>query len=261
MYPIQFGYEKCKPSQLISLTTYDNYLFHYVVDGSGRVYVNSLDRKTTINKNQGFLITPGTTSSYKADMENPWSYYWIEFNGIKAKNYMNNAGLTKEHYHFKSNKNNQTFNLISIFESILDENNQHEPFVIGQLYFLINELIQNSEHHIDNEIHKINNIYIKEAIIFIANNYQHDLSVSEIAKHCNISRTHLSRLFNEELATSPSQYLIKFRLNKASELLKNNTLSIKDIAEEVGYSNQFNFSTAFKNKFGISPMQWRHQNS
>ena len=261
MYPIQFGYEKCKPSQLISLTTYDNYLFHYVVDGSGRVYVNSLDRKTTINKNQGFLITPGTTSSYKADMENPWSYYWIEFNGIKAKNYMNNAGLKKEHYHFKSNKNNQTFNLISIFESILDENNQHEPFVIGQLYFLINQLIQNSEHHIDNEIHKINNIYIKEAIIFIANNYQHDLSVSEIAKHCNISRTHLSRLFNEELATSPSQYLIKFRLNKASELLKNNTLSIKDIAEEVGYSNQFNFSTAFKNKFGISPMQWRHQNS
>lgn len=260
MFPIQYGYEECKPSQFISLTTYDNYLFHYVINGSGRVYINSIDRKTTIHKNQGFLITPGTTSSYKADVEKPWSYYWIEFNGIKAKNYMNNAGLTKEHYHFKNNENKLAVHLVDIFENILSDNNKHEPFIIGQMYLLINELIQNSENHMDSEMKDVNNLYIKEAITFISNNYHHTLSVSEIADHCNISRTHLSRLFTEELSTSPSQYLITFRLNKASELLKNNALSIKTIAEEVGYSNQFNFSTAFKNKFGISPTQWRNNN-
>lgn len=259
LFPIQFGYEECEPSHFISLTTYENYLFHYVTNGSGRVYIKSTDQKTTINENEGFLITPGTTSSYKADGFSPWSYYWIEFNGIKARNFMSNADLTREHCHFKNEKNGSPDDLINIFENIIKASKSQEPFIIGQVYLLLNKLIENSGTDINSTNIEVNNIYIREALTFIGNNYQHNLSVNEIAKHCNISRTHLSRLFKKELAISPSQYLINFRLNKSSELLKDNTLSIKNIAENVGYSNQFNFSSAFKRKFKTTPTEWRNQ--
>lgn len=259
LYPIQYGYEECESSHFISLTTYDNYLFHYVVEGSGRVYIKSSDQKSTINKNEGFLITPGTTSSYKADEIAPWSYYWIEFNGIKAKKFMTNAGLTKEHYHFRSKKENPSCNVINIFEQILGDENKQEPFIIGQAYLLLNALIQNSKDNMDIKESDVSNLYIREALKFIGNNYQYTLSVDEIATHCNVSRTHLSRLFSEELSISPSQYLIKFRLNKASDLLEDKNLSIKNISEQVGYTSQFNFSTAFKKHFGVSPLNWRNQ--
>lgn len=259
LYPIQYGYEKCESAHFISLTTYDNYLFHYVVEGSGRVYIKSTDQKSTINKHEGFLITPGTTSSYKADEVTPWSYFWIEFNGIKAKKFLTNAGLTKEHYHFRSKHENPASQIISIFEQLIGDNCKQEPFIISQAYLLLNALIQNSEDNMDIENSDISNIYIREALKFIANNYQYNLSVDEVANYCNISRTHLSRLFSEELSLSPSRYLIKFRLNKAIDLLEDKNLSIKSIAEQVGYSNQFNFSTAFKKHFGVSPLNWRNQ--
>jgi len=256
LFPVQFGYEECEPSHFISLTTYENYLFHYVIDGSGRVYIKSSDQKNSINKNEGFLITPGTTSSYKADAIKPWSYYWIEFNGIKAKSFMSKAGLTNEHYHFKNKENKSSSHLINIFEEIL--NSKNEALTIAQLYLLLNTIIENSQTNINYDNYDVNNIYIREALIYIGNNYNHNMTVNEIAKHCNISRTHLSRLFKQELGISPSQYLINFRLNKASELLEDNNLSINEIANKVGYSNQFNFSTAFKKKFDVPPTQWRN---
>ncbi|MFD3085296.1 helix-turn-helix domain-containing protein, partial [Streptococcus agalactiae] len=50
---------------------------------------------------------------------------------------------------------------------------------------------------------------------------------------------------------------IQYRLSKACALLKNRNLNLSDIAEQIGYSNQFNFSAAFKRQYGISPRQWR----
>lgn len=47
---------------------------------------------------------------------------------------------------------------------------------------------------------------------------------------------------------------------KAAELLKLTKLSIKDVGNAVGYSNQLHFSRAFKNIYGISPRDWRNQN-
>ncbi len=56
---------------------------------------------------------------------------------------------------------------------------------------------------------------------------------------------------------SPQQFIIQYRLSEACELLKNTTKTLQEIAEEIGYSNQFNFSTAFKRHYQISPNRWR----
>ncbi|MFD3014289.1 helix-turn-helix domain-containing protein, partial [Streptococcus agalactiae] len=61
----------------------------------------------------------------------------------------------------------------------------------------------------------------------------------------------------EQTNSSPQQFLIQYRLSKACALLKNRNLNLSDIAEQIGYSNQFNFSAAFKRQYGISPRQWR----
>lgn len=60
---------------------------------------------------------------------------------------------------------------------------------------------------------------------------------------------------------SIQQCLISFRMHKAANLLVSTTLTIKEISNETGYTDQLTFSKAFKKKFGVSPTQYRIDNS
>lgn len=66
--------------------------------------------------------------------------------------------------------------------------------------------------------------------------------------------------FKEALGKSPQEFLMSYRMIKAAELLKLTRLSIRDISNAVGYTNQLHFSRAFKKIYGLSPREWRNQN-
>ena len=59
------------------------------------------------------------------------------------------------------------------------------------------------------------------------------------------------------MGKTPQEFLISYRMTKATELLKLTELSIADIGNVVGYPNQLHFSRAFKNVYQVSPRQWR----
>ena len=67
-------------------------------------------------------------------------------------------------------------------------------------------------------------------------------------------------LIHPQVAPAPQEFLMNYRMVKATELLKLTSLSIADISSAVGYENQLHFSRAFKNIYGISPREWRNQN-
>ena len=102
--------------------------------------------------------------------------------------------------------------------------------------------------------------YMKEALNFIEGNYQRDISIEEIADKSGLNRSYFSRLFKETFGESPQSFLIKYRMNKASEMLKNSRIPIADVGRNVGYENQLHFSRAFRNIFGISPREYRDRN-
>ena len=87
-----------------------------------------------------------------------------------------------------------------------------------------------------------------------------DISEEQIAAFCGLNRTYFGRIFKETVGSSPQQFLLNYRMTKASELLKLTGLSISDIGNAVGYPNQLHFSRAFKNVYGISPREWRNKN-
>ena len=94
LYPVQFGRESCKSLQAFGPTTVNGYLFHYILEGNGIFYLNEENHSTQLSAGQGFLIPPHTICSYQADLNTPWTYAWIEFNGLKAKHYLKSAGLS-----------------------------------------------------------------------------------------------------------------------------------------------------------------------
>src|SRR5699024_10906612 len=101
--------------------------------------------------------------------------------------------------------------------------------------------------------------YVQQAIQYVENNFQKGITVEDVAAYCGLNRTYLSKIFHSAVATNLKTFLTDYRLGKACNLLKNTDNSIHSIAEQVGYTNQFHFSNAFKEKFQLSPSQWRYQ--
>ena len=111
-----------------------------------------------------------------------------------------------------------------------------------------------------NQSGKIKDFYIKEALSYIEQNFQNNITIEDIALFCGLNRSYFGKIFHDTIGKSPQEFLLNYRMIKAAELLKLTKLSIKDVGNAVGYPNQLHFSRAFKNIYGVSPRDWRNQN-
>ncbi len=82
-------------------------------------------------------------------------------------------------------------------------------------------------------------------------------TVEDLCRELHYSRAQLNRLFNARYKMSPHAYLLSNRLLYAQNLLNKTDMSIAKISNAVGYANLAQFHAAFKNKFGITPGQYR----
>ncbi|MCI7263010.1 MAG: AraC family transcriptional regulator [Clostridium sp.] len=121
-------------------------------------------------------------------------------------------------------------------------------------------LIQSSANHRELAEGRLKDFYIREAITFIEQNYPHPITVEDIATFCNLNRSYLGKIFRDSMNQTLQQFLIYYRMNRATELLKFTEMSVNEVGRLVGYPNQLHFSRAFKNVFGISPNNWRKEN-
>lgn len=101
---------------------------------------------------------------------------------------------------------------------------------------------------------------VSQAIRYIHEHYELPLTIDSLASILECSPRHLARLFrNSDIGQSPSDYLIQFRMQKASELLIQTELTLQDIAINVGYQDGYYFSRMFKKYMGLSPIRYRQQ--
>ncbi|MGJ9384507.1 response regulator transcription factor [Salipaludibacillus sp. CF4.18] len=99
---------------------------------------------------------------------------------------------------------------------------------------------------------------VKEAQLYVQQNYQDSsLTLERVAEQLHVSSVYLSRMMKQELAISYVGLLTQMRINKATDLLKTTDMSIRAIAEEVGFDSQHYFSTTFKKMVGVSPNQFK----
>ena len=104
------------------------------------------------------------------------------------------------------------------------------------------------------------NYVVNRIINYLSENYEHKISLEQIAHNMYLSPVYISKIFKEETGESPINYLIKIRLEKAKEiLLTSDNGSIKNIANQVGYDDVYHFSKLFKKYYGISPLYYRKQ--
>lgn len=260
LYLISCGIEPCIPGHTFGPGCRDKYLIHFILSGKGKFISNN--KTYELHRGQAFIFYPDHEVTYIADKEEPWTYTWVGFNGTMVKTYLNHAGI------------DETTDIIDIpedsvipdiIQKMLGANTltySNELLRQALLLELLSELVSYRQAD-QNQIptysypHKV---YTEQAIHYITKEYMNDISVADIADRIGITRSYLAKCFNYTLDMSPKQFIIKYRMDKACELLKASNYNITEISEATGYSNSLTFSKAFKTYFGISPNEWRNRN-
>lgn len=84
-----------------------------------------------------------------------------------------------------------------------------------------------------------------------------NINIGDLAAAVNLSESHFSRLFKGNTGFAPSQYLIRLRISKAQELLRDTALPITEIGMEVGYTSPSAFAHVFRKETGMTPHEYR----
>jgi signal transduction histidine kinase/DNA-binding LacI/PurR family transcriptional regulator/AraC-like DNA-binding protein len=98
---------------------------------------------------------------------------------------------------------------------------------------------------------------VKRAVAYFHQNYEAPLSRQEIAEAIGVNRDYLSRVFRQELGLSPWEYLHRYRIKQAIELLRQTNDSITEIALQVGFPDPAYFSRIFRKVTGMAPSAYR----
>lgn len=102
---------------------------------------------------------------------------------------------------------------------------------------------------------------IAKAILFIDNNFSKFITLDDIVETSGLSKYHFTRIFHKNVLSTPIQYLTKRRISESIILLKDQKLTIDEIASKVGFSNGNYFIKVFKKMIGVPPGEYRDSRS
>ena len=258
----QYGYEKCEPGHSFGPLARNHYLFHYIISGTGTLIADNAKGEAvnySIKSGQGFLIFPGQITTYYSDSQLPWEYVWIEFDGLRVNQALDFTELSVDSPVYHPHSNDLREKLQDEMLYIAHHSSESSFHLIGHLYLFFDYLTQSTQSAKLVKSSKMSDYYIKEALNYIEQNFQNNISIEEIAAVCGINRSYLGRIFRNSIGKSPQEFLMNYRMIKATELLKLTSLSIGEVGCAVGYENQLHFSRAFKTIYGVSPREWRNQ--
>ena len=173
-------------------------------------------------------------------------------------------------FHLSTEQNNIIKKLLNYLRKKNDDMNTDKQIIISYISKIKTEktFSQTVVTHIyqlllslydENEISNVSDtpeahIY-KTAVKYMQENISSSLSVEEISKHCNVSQTGLKRIFNKFSGLGVHKYFLTLKINSAVKLL-NNKVSVTEISEKLGFSNQGYFSYVFKRETGKSPTEY-----
>ena len=101
--------------------------------------------------------------------------------------------------------------------------------------------------------------YTEQCKDYISQNYHHKIYLEDIAEAIGISQGHLSRIFRQDTGEKIQDYILKFRVKRAANLLKYSDATLSEISDYVCFNSQSHFGSVFKEYMKMTPRQYREK--
>lgn len=235
--------------------TLNEYQIVYIARGRG-VFESASCSSTTIDAGTLLLLFPGEWHSYRPDSETGWEEYWVGFNGPAMDELIRSGFFTFKQCLFHTNDYKR---ISDIFEEIYNHSIQgaagQAQYTAGLVQMLLGRMAYESQSNIFCESHIMRTI--NQAKRMITDEIYAHKAIEEIATVLGMGYSHFRREFRRICGVSPGEYRQQHRLKRAKELLVSGTYSIAQIAKELNFDSTGQFSTFFRKRVGIPPLEYR----
>mgnify|MGYP005772014899 CR=1 FL=1 len=250
------GVEKCRRGHTWGPGVRDHYLVHLVCRGKGTYALQG--HEWQLGAGDLFLVPPGETVCYRADMAEPWEYCWVGFQGIDARTLCERAGLTADTPVRRLKDIETPRKLMTAIVQASGARLDDALRMTGCLCILFAHLVETAGGSAARPANGSLE-HVQRACAYIANNYSRAIAIGDITRAVGICRSRLYRAFEEQMGVSPARYLTHFRIEQARRLLETTNLSVKTIAYSVGFEDPLYFSRRFRELVGCPPRTYAQQ--
>lgn len=246
---ISGGMEQCRPDYEINRAGFPHPSIEFVARGAGTLTLGGASHRVTAGS--VFTYSRGIPHRILCDGPQPLTKYFVVLSGQAGRELMRDSRLspgTVSRVHHPEQ-------VQQVFEDLIrhgrdDHPDRHRMCAVAVQYLImkIGDLAAPCE-----ESSSVAFATYQRCRLFIEEHYFSVHSLNEVATACHVDLAYLCRLFQRFGRERPFRYLQHLRLNRAAELIQNSDLMIKEIADQMGFSDPFNFSRAFRRQFGVPP--------
>ncbi|GAB1359294.1 AraC family transcriptional regulator [Porphyromonadaceae bacterium] len=235
------------------------FMLIYCVDGKG--WIQTRGKEQVVEKNQ-FLILPSRQPySFGANNKDPWTIYFIHFQGMQAEAYYQRA---RGVHNITPTDDSRIQERLRLFEEMYRSYSMaYSPEYmiyssIALSMFLASFVFLEQFRHLQSSSQK-EIPFVSRVIHYMQEHLESNLTLNELASHFRYSSSHFSMLFQNETGVSPMHYFTRLKIQKACQYIELTNLKLNEISVKLGYEEPAYFSRIFSRSIGVSPSEYRAQ--
>lgn len=243
------GISYCDGSYHICRNTSETTVIEYIVKGNGYVTRDGVDY--LVGKDEVYLLVQGENQNYYSSSEEPWEKIFINVGGVLPPVLIEEYGL-KGMWRFDGSGMKDLFLKVAEISSSQEQGEYQEACVAAIFVEMLARLSKKSQQILmSREMAKLKNYLERNADRIVSND--------ELATQIFRSPDYCVKLFSKEMGMTPYSYQLSNKIHIAKRLLRDTALSVGEIANRVGYTDNCYFSSLFKRKTSLTPREYRKQ--
>lgn len=254
---LRIGHNLAKPAYKVEPRVIEWYNIHFVMQG--KVKLTYDQQEITLNQGDAFCLFPGIRCGYRyRPDEKPLKMMWISFDGNHSRTLLTKAGYKETAPYLKRVMTKELHHALQqLFVPPTDGFKRYLELQ-SSLYRIFGCMTPTEE----NDFPSIGPAHwIPKSIEYMKTHYMEHITIQDVSAYICVHRAHLSKVFTEKVGMTPVRFLEKLKMDKAMELLRTSTYTIKEIASTIGYPDPYTFTHAFSRYVGIPPAKWRRTNA
>jgi AraC-like DNA-binding protein len=250
-YPLALGFYPDALGHRMSRPVPDDHLLIYCRAGQG--WLETEDGRLVIGGGDLLLLPKGLAHAYGADPDKPWTLYWVHFDGELVADFLRPLGKGPLW------RIGVQPRLLAEFDALLNLRKQglslpHFIYAAHQLQALLTSLaVLPARAKL-----KSGRVLDVDAVQAVMRSHLHDsLNLEALAAQFKLSRFHFAKTYRALTGHAPIQDFIQLKMAHACRLLDEGEQSIREVAEQLGYEDQYYFSRLFRKAVGMAPSHYR----
>lgn len=241
------------PHKFTTVRIRDDFYLLYLI--KGQLSVTLGEKTQVLEAGEAFLYPPGSIQKYANASDGEIVYYFVHFAGSEAAAILRECSLNP----LEKIVLGVDENIIRILKQICEEMICRDACSdISAEAHLISLFVYLSRKCSALQLNKVNKRRVFDSLLHIHFNYNKEITVRELADLEHLSPSRFTAVFRECMGIPPLSYVIRHRIKNACDLMLSTDLSIREIAQMVGYPDQHYFSRLFKASKGMTPEEYRY---